>query len=146
MSIREQLRLDRLPLRLVVLMIGLTGFGVSLAMVIRSNLGVDRWDALHVAVADLTGLSVGTVNIIVAVFVLLLWIPLGQRPGIGTLINAIWIGVSIDFGLWLIPEPPSFTMGLVMLVVARPQRCDLHWHPAWSRAARRHQDRHALPL
>lgn len=102
-SISAQLRLDRLPLRLIILLVGLTGFGVSMAGLIRAGLGVAPWDVLHVALAQRTGLTVGTVGIITSLLVLLAWWPLRQVPGIGTIANAFWIGLSCDLALWLIP-------------------------------------------
>jgi uncharacterized membrane protein YczE len=99
-----QLRAGRLPLRLVQLFVGLTLFGVAMAGFVRSGLGLAPWDVLHYGVTLHTGLSLGTVVIIFGFLVLLLWIPLRQMPGLGTIANVIWIGVSADIGLALIPE------------------------------------------
>jgi uncharacterized membrane protein YczE len=92
-----------LPRRLLQLFIGLAMYGISLAMFIRAGLGLDPWDVFHQGVAGRTGLSIGVVVIIVSFLVLLLWIPLRQRPGFGTLCNAVLVGVFADIGLALIP-------------------------------------------
>ena len=90
--------------RLFQLLIGLALYGVSLAMFIRAGLGLDPWDVFHQGIAGRTGLSIGTVVVIVSFLVLLLWIPLRQMPGAGTLANAVLVGVFTDIGLVLIPE------------------------------------------
>ncbi|MDQ1057021.1 putative membrane protein YczE [Arthrobacter globiformis] len=89
--------------RLAQLFTGLAMYGISLALFIRAGLGLDPWDVFHQGVAGKTGLSIGVVVIIVSFLVLLLWIPLRQRPGFGTLCNAILVGVFADVGLALIP-------------------------------------------
>lgn len=93
----------RLARRMVQLYAGLLLFGVSMAMVVRSSLGNIPWDVLHQGVAERTGLTFGTVAVLVAVAVLVLWIPLRQRPGLGTISNALVIGPAVDLGLRLIP-------------------------------------------
>ncbi len=90
--------------RLLQLLIGLAMYGTSLAMFIRAGLGLDPWDVFHQGVAGRTGLSIGTVVIIVSFLVLLLWIPLRQRPGFGTLANAVLVGLFADVGLAVIPQ------------------------------------------
>lgn len=90
--------------RFVQLLIGLALYGVSLAMLIRAGLGLDPWDVFHQGVANRTVLSIGTVVIITSFVVLLLWIPLRQRPGIGTLCNAVLVGLFADLGLAVIPD------------------------------------------
>lgn len=79
-------------------------YGFSLALFIRAGLGLDPWDVFHQGVAGRTGLSIGAVVIIVSFLVLLLWIPLRQWPGFGTLCNAVLVGVFADIGLALVPE------------------------------------------
>ncbi|MEO5778349.1 MAG: hypothetical protein ABIO34_02640 [Arthrobacter oryzae] len=90
--------------RILQLLTGLAMYGVSLAMFIRAGLGLDPWDVFHQGLAGRVGLSIGTVVVIVSFLVLLLWIPLRQRPGFGTLANAVLVGVFADVGLALIPE------------------------------------------
>ncbi|BCW43531.1 hypothetical protein [Arthrobacter sp. StoSoilB5] len=90
--------------RITQLLIGLAMYGISLAMFIRAGLGLDPWDVFHQGVSEKTGFSIGVVVIAVSFLVLLLWIPLRQMPGVGTLANAVLVGVFADLGLWLIPE------------------------------------------
>lgn len=82
--------------RLVQLYVGLVLYGVSASMLLLAGLGVDPWDVLHQGLSRRIGLGVGTWAIIVGVLVLLLWIPLRQRPGFGTLSNVIVVGLVID--------------------------------------------------
>jgi uncharacterized membrane protein YczE len=119
LSLRDQLGVDRQPRRLAQMMIGLTGFGLSLAMLLRSGLGGAPWDVLHAALAERIGTSVGTMSIAVSFVLLLVWIPLRERLGIGTVANAIWVGVSIDLGLLLLPEVQGLpaALGLMLLGV-----------------------------
>ena len=85
--------------RLTRLYVGLVAYAVSMALMIEARLGNQPWDVFHQGVARLTGLSIGTVTVVVGVVVLLLWIPLRQRPGIGTLSNVVVIGVGVDAAL-----------------------------------------------
>lgn len=111
--------------RLVQLIVGLFLYGVALGLMVRGGIGVSPWDVLALGVAGRTGIGYGTVTIIVAVVVLLLWIPLRQRVGAGTLLNALLVGPAADVTLAVIPAPSSiwigasmFLMGLVLLAFA----------------------------
>jgi len=97
-------------------MVGLVLYGVSMAMLIRSTLGLDPWDVLHDGITRRTGLSFGTVVILVGVLVLLLWIPLRQWPGLGTVANAVVIGLATDGSLALMSEPSGLPAQLALLV------------------------------
>jgi uncharacterized membrane protein YczE len=88
-----------MPRRLVQLFAGLVLYGVSDSMLLLAGLGVDPWDVLHQGLARRTGIPVGTWAIIAGAVVLLLWIPLRQRPGLGTLCNVVLIGAVIDLVL-----------------------------------------------
>ena len=101
--------------RLIQLYPGLVLYGLSMALMIRSNLGLNPWDVFHQGVGDRTPLSFGTVAIVTGAVVLLLWIPLRQRPGIGTISNIIVIGLAADFGLWLIPDVHALGGRVAML-------------------------------
>ncbi len=90
--------------RLIQLYGGLVLFGVSDAMLLMARLGVDPWDVLHQGLSRRLGLGVGTWAILVGVLVMLLWIPLHQRPGVGTLSNVLVVGSVIDLVLALIPS------------------------------------------
>jgi uncharacterized membrane protein YczE len=100
-----QLRAGRLGRRLPQLLVGLWLYGVSLGLMVRGNDGVAPWDVLHLGIVDHTGLSLGTVLVITAFVVLLLWIPLREKPGIGTVANALLIGPSTDATLAVVGEP-----------------------------------------
>lgn len=102
--------------RLVQLYAGLFLYGMSSAMMIRSHFGLNPWDVFHQGLGDRTPLSFGTVVIITGAIVLLLWIPLRQRPGFGTVSNVVVIGLVADLGLWLIPDLQSLPVRAAMLV------------------------------
>jgi uncharacterized membrane protein YczE len=108
---------DMLIRRLGQLYAGLLLFGLSTAMMVRSDLGLNPWDVFHQGLADRAPLSFGTVVILTGAVVLMLWIPLRQRPGLGTISNIIVIGVAADAGLWLIPEIASLPARAAMLAV-----------------------------
>ncbi|MGH3645973.1 MAG: hypothetical protein ACRDTM_02170 [Micromonosporaceae bacterium] len=93
----------RLPRRVTQLYLGLTLYGVSMALLIESTLGLDPWDVLHQGLALRTGLRFGWIVIAVSILVLLAWIPLRQKPGFGTLSNAVVIGLVVDAALALLP-------------------------------------------
>lgn len=97
----------RLPRRLVHLYAGLVAYGVSMALLIRSSLGNMPWDVLHQGLADRLPLSLGTVTVVVGALVLLAWVPLRQRPGLGTVSNVVVIGVVVDAGLALVAAPSA---------------------------------------
>lgn len=105
MSPQEQLRAGRLPRRLTQLFIGLTLFGLSMAMLVRGGLGMIPWDVLHFGLATRLPLSFGVIAIITALVVLLLWIPLREMPGLGTIANALWVGIAADQALAVLPTP-----------------------------------------
>ncbi|MCA0296975.1 MAG: hypothetical protein LCH96_17015 [Actinobacteria bacterium] len=98
-----QLRAGRLWRRVPQLLVGLWLYGFAMAMFIRSGLGLDPWDVFHAGLQHLLGWSFGTVVIAVGFAVLLLWIPVRQWPGVGTIANAVVIGIATDATLALIP-------------------------------------------
>ncbi|MFI6584388.1 YitT family protein [Embleya sp. NPDC050493] len=108
--------LDRLPNRLVRLFLGLALFGVGIALMVRARLGLDAWNVLHEGVAERTGLPFGRIVIGTAVLVLLLWIPLRQRPGIGTIANVVVVGLVVDALLGLLPAPENLPVRAALLV------------------------------
>jgi uncharacterized membrane protein YczE len=112
----QQLRAGRTTRRLVQLLVGLTLYGVSMAMMIRSGLGLDPWDVFHYGVAEHLPLSFGTVVILVGVLVLLLWVPLRQWPGLGTVANVVVIGLVSDAALALLDAPDAMAPRVVLLV------------------------------
>ncbi len=116
LSPRQQLRAGRLPRRVVQLMVGLTLYGVSMAMLIRSTLGLDPWDVFHAGIATHVPLTFGQVTIVVGALVLLLWLPLRQWPGLGTIANVVVIGLAADAALALIAPPADLWARALMLV------------------------------
>jgi uncharacterized membrane protein YczE len=102
--------------RLVQLYVGLILFGFSVALVVRSSLGNAPWDVLHEGLARNSDIGTGTWAIIVSGFVLLLWIPLRQRPGLGTISNAIVVGLVMDVTFALIAEPGALGVRLAFLL------------------------------
>jgi uncharacterized membrane protein YczE len=106
---------DQLPRRFAQLFGGLVLYGLSMALMIESTLGLDPWDVFHQGLTQRTGLSFGTVTILVGAIVLLLWIPLRQRPGIGTVSNVVVIGVAVDAALALLPTVDALPARLAFL-------------------------------
>lgn len=111
----QQLRAGRLPRRLVQLYVGLVCYGASMGLMIRSNLGLDPWDVLHSGITKHQSLSFGTVVIALSFIVLLAWIPLRQWPGLGTISNAIVIGLVTDLTLSLLDSPAELWLRIVFI-------------------------------
>ncbi|MDT5189431.1 MAG: hypothetical protein QOI28_1682 [Mycobacterium sp.] len=101
-----------------VLLIGLTGYGFSMALMVRAGLGLDPWDVFHQGLAGRTGMTIGIASAVVGVAVLLAWIPLRNRPGIGTVANVIVIAVTVDAGMALLPTPESLPVRVAMMLGA----------------------------
>ena len=116
MSLAPVLRGRRLPRRLVQLYAGLTLYGVSAALLVRGGLGLEPWGVLHQGLSELTGLTMGVVSIIVGAVVLLVWIPIRQRPGVGTVSNVFVVGVAMDAALALIPDGRHLAVRIALLV------------------------------
>ncbi len=111
--------------RIVQLLVGLFVYGISLAMMIRGGIGLSPWDVLSVGTTLHLPIDYGTATLVISFVVLVLWIPLRQKMGLGTLLNALLVGPSANVGLWLIPEMPNvvagaalFLAGLVVLSIA----------------------------
>lgn len=111
--------------RIAQLLIGLFLYGFSLAMMMRAGIGVAPWDVLTQGIMKTTGWSFGIITIAVGALVLLLWIPLRQKPGVGTIANVLLIGPAADVGLLIVPQQHEpilqgllFAGGLTLLAVA----------------------------
>ncbi len=111
-------RVRDLALRILWLYAGLAGFGMSLALMVRAGLGLDPWDVLHQGIARLLGVRIGWVVIAVSFVVLAAWFPLRQRPGFGTVSNAVVVGLVVNVALPVIPSPRALVARAVMLAVA----------------------------
>ncbi|HEY3684833.1 MAG TPA: hypothetical protein VGL93_17500 [Streptosporangiaceae bacterium] len=106
----------RLSRRLIQLYVGLALYGFSDALIVIAGLGVDPWDVLHQGLARRTGLGIGTWSIIVGALVLLAWLPLRQRPGLGTVSNVIVVGLGINATIALVPAPHNIVVRCAVLV------------------------------
>jgi uncharacterized membrane protein YczE len=100
----------------VQLFAGLILYGISLALLIRAGLGLAPWDVLHQGLARITGTSVGQMVIAVSFVVLLAWIPLRQRPGFGTIANALLVGVAVDLTMLVIDDVKALPWRLLLLI------------------------------
>jgi uncharacterized membrane protein YczE len=108
----------RAAARGTALLVGLCGYGFSMAVMVRAGLGLDPWDVFHQGLTRHTGMTIGVASAVVGVAVLLAWIPLRNRPGIGTIANVIVIAVTVDAGMWLLPTPTSLPVRIAMMVSA----------------------------
>ena len=97
------------------LILGLILFGIGEALLITANLGVSPWFVLHQGIAFQTGYTIGITTFIVSIAVLLLWFPLKQKPGIGTILNAIFISIVIDLSLFILPYPKELLFQLLQV-------------------------------
>lgn len=111
-----QLKAGRLPERLMRLLLGLWLYGIAIALMIEGALGASPWDVFHLGVARHVPLSFGVVMIIVAVVVLLAWIPMRQMPGLGTLANTLLLGPFADINLALLDTPDSLPVRCAYLL------------------------------
>ena len=107
------------------LITGLFLYGIALAMLVQGSLGLAPWNTLASGLVEITGISFGMMTNLIGLVVLLLWIPLRQRPGVGTVLNVLLVGTSAEIGLWLLPQPSDlvaqvalFTGGLLLLAAA----------------------------
>ena len=122
--------------RLGQLYVGLWLYGLGAALQVRAGLGLDPWDVFHQGLARHVGQAIGTVVIVVGVLVLLLWIPLRQRPGLGTLSNVVLVGVSLNANLELLPtlhglwlRGPGLALGILLGAVAPGMYIGAHYGP-----------------
>ena len=111
--------------RIAQLLVGLYLYGLGIAMMVQATVGVSPWDVLTQGVMKQTGIPFGFVTNIVGVLVLLLWIPIRQKPGIGTVLNVLLVGPSAQISFAFIPAPeelwlriPLFAGGLLVLAIA----------------------------
>jgi uncharacterized membrane protein YczE len=108
----------RATLRGTALLVGLVLYGLSMAIMVRAGLGLDPWDVFHQGLSARTGMSIGMASALAGVVVLLAWIPLRNRPGIGTIANVVVIAITVDTALALLPTPHELALRVVMMVGA----------------------------
>ena len=104
--------------RLFQLYTGLALYGVSMGLMVRADLGLEPWSALNQGISRHTGLTIGTVTIVSGALILLLWIPLRQRPGLGTVSNVVILGLVMDATLAVTPELVSLGARIPLLAFA----------------------------
>ncbi len=107
---------DRLAQRLVRCVIGLVMCGTGIALIIDGDVGLAPWDVLHQGISEHTGIPIGTVIVLVGAALLALWIPLHVRPGVGTFLNAILIGVVVDVTDPLVPDVEHPVVGTIVML------------------------------
>jgi uncharacterized membrane protein YczE len=103
--------------RLAQLYAGLALYGLSMALLVRAGLGVMPWDVLHQGISRTVGGSLGAVSIVVGALVLLLWVPLRQRPGVGTVSNVLVIGLAVDASLAVLPAVDAMAARVVLVAL-----------------------------
>jgi uncharacterized membrane protein YczE len=111
-----QLRAGRLGRRLPQLFLGLALYGASLAMMVRGALGLAPWDVLHSGFIRHVPMTIGQAVVLFSFLVLLLWIPLREKPGIGTVANALVVGVAADATLAVLAEPDSLALRVALML------------------------------
>lgn len=111
--------------RIVQLVVGLFAYGIAISLMVQAGIGVAPWDVLTQGISKQTGVDFGLLTNIIGLGVLLCWIPIRQRPGIGTVANVLLIGPSAQLGLWIFPKQHLlgfqvlfYVIGLVLLAVA----------------------------
>jgi len=111
--------------RFAQLLLGLFLYGIGISLMVRASVGIAPWDVLTQGLSEQTGWSFGALTNVIGLVVLLLWIPIRQKPGLGTVLNVLLIGPSAQLGLWLFPEfqglwqqVPAFVAGLLVLALA----------------------------
>lgn len=111
-----QLRAGRLYRRLGQLTVGLVLFGSSLGLMVRGALGLAPWDVLHLGLIRYVPITLGQMVVLASFVVLLLWIPLREKPGLGTIANAVLVGLSADATLALLSEPEGLVPRVLLMV------------------------------
>lgn len=106
-----------LPIRLLILIFGLFVYGLGVAMTVHASLGIAPWDVFAQGISIQTGLSFGVSTVVVSALVLMAWIPLKVKPGIGTIANAVLIGLFADFWLLLLPDTSIYWQRLLIFLV-----------------------------
>jgi uncharacterized membrane protein YczE len=104
--------------RVPMMLVGLAVLALAVTLSVQAHLGLSPWDVLHQGLQDKTGIDFGTITIIVGFVVLLLWIPLREKPGLGTVSNMVLLGLFIDALLVVIPKPEPLAVRIPMLIAS----------------------------
>ncbi|CAB4535635.1 MAG: hypothetical protein F2602_00065 [Actinobacteria bacterium] len=110
-------RWDLAPIRVIILFVGLAIFGLGDSLLIQSNIGNAPWTVFAQGLSQRTGLLIGWTTAITSIFVLLIWIPLRERPGFGTLSNIVLIALFIEVGIHIFPAQDNYLLGIVFALV-----------------------------
>ena len=110
-------RWDLSPVRVLILFVGLAIFGLGDSLLIQSNIGNAPWTVFAQGLSERTGLLIGWTTAITSIFVLLIWIPLRERPGFGTLSNIVLIALFIEIGIHIFPAQDNYLLGIVCALV-----------------------------
>ena len=95
---------------------GITMIGIGVAFNYMANLGLGPWGVLHDGISKTINITYGQAGIMTSLISLLLWIPLKQKPGIATIFDAFWIGLTADFVINIIPDAPSLVIQIIYLI------------------------------
>lgn len=106
----------RMPRRVTQLLVGLMLYGAGCALTVEAGLGVDPWTVFAQGLSVHTGIGIGWITNIVGFLVLLLWIPLRQKPGIGTIANILLVGTTMQIVLWLVPPASGLALQIAVLL------------------------------
>jgi uncharacterized membrane protein YczE len=115
-TFRERWLPDDLARRLPVLLLGLVVFGIGIALMARAGIGLGPWEAFHQGIQFRTGIPMGTVSIILGLPIVALWWPLGERPGLGTLLNVALIGIATNVGNVILPAPTVLVLQVAQML------------------------------
>lgn len=125
-----------MPRRVIQLLVGLFLYGAGCALTVEAGLGVDPWTVFAQGISIHTGIGIGWITNIVGFLVLLLWIPLRQKPGVGTIANILLVGTSMQVVLWIVPPVSGFVLqagvllaGIVLVALASGLYIGAHFGP-----------------
>ena len=116
-SSEDSFNLKPKPLTFIFLVFGLFLFGLGESLLITSGAGVGPYTVLAQGISNLTDWSIGFSTFVISIFVLFMWIPLRQKPGVGTILNAIFISIVIDLSLFILPYPKEFIFQLIQVII-----------------------------
>ena len=116
-SSEDSFNLKPKPLTFIFLVFGLFLFGLGESLLITSGAGVGPYTVLALGISNLTDWSIGLSTFVISIFVLLLWIPLKQKPGMGTILNAFIIALTIEFSVYYLPYPEYYPMQVLQIVI-----------------------------